>query len=122
MMKKYLSILLLTLNILYPRECLIQYDENDQSTYISGTLQYLENYQSCLKMITDIQPNFVIINRTPFWDFKPTAIKQFMGGNSNATNAAWIFNEKEIFKIIIKKYSKLSAKFDINDNPYLVPY
>ena len=90
--------------------------------YISGTLQYLQDYQSYLKMITDIQPNFVLINRTPFWNFKTTAIKQFMGGNSNATNAAWIFNEKDIDDLMQSQYKKLPLTFGVHDNPIVIPY
>ncbi len=89
--------------------------------HITGTLQYLHNYREIIDLAKNILPEYILLIRTPVWNKNTTSVIQHMGGGSNATNAAYIFNEKELDMLLEDKFKKIETKFGSFDQPFVIP-
>ena len=97
------------------------HNERIDIIHITGTLQYLHNYREIIDIAKKIQPEYILFVRTPVWNKKTTSVIQHMGGGSNATNAAYIFNEQELDVLLEDKFSKIETNFGSFDRPFVIP-
>ena len=90
--------------------------------HISGSLQYFEEYKDLIYRVKKLNPKFIVLSRTPFWENKTKTVLQWIVENSDCVNAAYIFNEKEIDSLFKSNYLKLPNDFGYFDISWVIPF
>ena len=94
--------------------------------YLSGTLQYLEKPQEALDRVLQLKPEYLFINRTPFWDKPHRLTKQLRPWTATKKKRwsypCWILNEQETTNFV-KARGYSDYYFDNNyDKPYITGF
>jgi putative methyltransferase (TIGR04325 family) len=92
---------------------------------ISGTLQYLPDPFAVLEDILRLEPKYILITKTPFWERSTRLTKQLswkhQGYSKRQKYPFWILNEADVMDIFVKKgYRKLLD--NLGQNMYVTEY
>jgi len=96
-----------------------EYHKNNSPDVIimSGVLQYLENPYEILESLFDLPSDYIIIDRTPFWngEIDHIFVQHVPSSIYEASYPSWIFSKDKIYRLFKTKKWKIIAQFKTDD-------